>query len=131
MTDELMTAQDEFDVSDAGVPTLKGVIATITQFNIVKRNDTDVLHELTFEIPQLGFPITKGYWFQHSNPKAVQAGRGQLKRIARAATGRTTYNSTSLVGQRVLVDVQEDDSGFAQIKRVTEVPADQQATVAA
>jgi hypothetical protein len=118
MTDELMTAADEFDVSDAGVPTLKGVTATITEFNVVEK-DNGTLHELTFQIAELGFPITKGYWFQHSNPRAVQAGRGQLKRIAKAATGRTTYNSTSLVGRTVLVDVAEDDAGFAKISKIT------------
>lgn len=117
MTDELLNASEEFDVSDAGVPTLKAALATITDFNVVEK-DTGTLHELTFEIPQLGFPITKGYWFQHENPRAVQAGRGQLKRIAKAATGRTTYSSTSLIGRQVLVDVKEDDSGFAQISRV-------------
>jgi hypothetical protein len=120
MTDELMTAQDEFDVSDAGVPTLKGAVATITEFNVVEK-DSGTLHELTFAVEGLGFPITKGYWFEHDNPKAVQAGRGQLKRISKAATGRTTYNRTSLIGARILVDVSEDDSGFAQIKRVSPV----------
>jgi len=118
MNDELMTAADEFDVSDAGVPTLKGVAATITEFNVVEK-DTGTLHELTFQIEGLGFPITKGYWYQHDNPRAVQAGRGQLKRIAKAATGRTTYNSTSLVGRVVLVDVSEDDAGFAKIAKIT------------
>lgn len=118
MTDELMTAADEFDVSDAGVPTLKGVTATITEFNVVEK-DNGTLHEVTFQIAELGFPITKGYWFQHTNPRAVQAGRGQLKRIAKAATGRTSYNSTSLVGRQVLVDVSEDDSGFAKIAKIT------------
>lgn len=125
MTDELMTAQDEFDVSDAGVPTLKGARATITEFDVVEK-DNGTLHELTFAIDGLSFPITKGYWYQHTNPKAVQAGRGQLKRIAKAATGRPTYNRTSLVGAVVLVDVSEDDAGFAQIKKVaaaTEQPS--------
>lgn len=120
MTDSLMSAQDEFDVSDAGVPTLKGAVATITDFDVVEK-DNGTLHELTFEVAGLGFPITKGYWYQHTNPKAVQAGRGQLKRIAKAATGRPTYNRNSLIGSRVLVDVSEDDSGFAQIKKVAAV----------
>jgi len=117
MTDELMNAQDEFDVSDAGVPSLKAARATITEFNVVEKQN-GVLHELTFAIDGLGFPITKGYWYTHTNPKAAQAGRGTLKRIAKAATGRDTYSSTSLVGQTVLVDVGEDDSGFATIRRI-------------
>lgn len=117
MNDEFMTAQDEFDVSDAGVPTLRGATATITDFEVVEK-DNGVLHELTFEVEGLSFPITKGYWFEHTNPKAVNAGRGQLKRIARAATGRTTYNRTSLIGGRVTVDVGEDEQGFARISRI-------------
>ena len=128
MTDELLNTQDEFDVSDAGVPSLKGAVATITEFEVVEK-DNGTLHELTFQIAGLNFPITKGYWFQHENPKAVQAGRGQLKRIAKAATGRTTYTRTSLVGRQVLVDVREDDAGFAQISRVAPV-AEAQAQVA-
>lgn len=120
MTDEFLTAQDEFDVSDAGVPSLKGAVATITEFNVVEK-ETGTLHELTFNVDGLGFPITKGYWYTHSNPKAVQAGRGQLKRIAKAATGRTTYSSTSLIGKQIAVDVGEDDSGFAQIRRIAPV----------
>lgn len=128
MTDELMTAQDEFDVSDAGVPTLKAVRAQITSFEVVEK-DNGTLHELTFAIEGLGFPITKGYWFKHENPKAVQAGRGQLKRIAKAATGRATYNRTSLIGQWVLVDVSEDDSGFAKISKIT-APESAQSAVA-
>lgn len=122
MTDEFLGTQDEFDVSDAGVPTLKGAVATITEFDVVEK-ENGTLHEVTFAVNGLGFPITKGYWFQHENPKAVQAGRGQLKRIAKAATGRTTYNRTSLIGKTILVDVSEDDSGFAQIKRVSPVAA--------
>lgn len=117
MSNEFLGAQDEFDVSDAGVPTLKAAPATITEFEVVEK-DSGVLHEVTFDVQGLSFPITKGYWFTHTNPKAVQAGRGQLKRIAKAATGRTTYTRTSLIGQQVLVDVSEDDSGFAQIKRI-------------
>lgn len=117
MTNDLLNAQDEFDVTDAGVPSLKGARATITGFDVVEK-DNGTLHEITFDVQGLNFPITKGYWFQHENPKAVQAGRGQLKRIAKAATGRTTYTATSLIGQTVLVDVNEDDAGFAQLRKI-------------
>lgn len=123
MSDELMNAQDEFDVSDAGVPTIKGTPATITEFEQVEK-DNGTLHNLTFDIPALGFPVTKGYWIKHVNPKAVQAGRGTLKRIALAATGRATYSRTSLVGQPLLVDVAEDKSGFATVSRFAPVPAE-------
>jgi hypothetical protein len=122
MTDEFLGAQDEFDVSDAGIQPLKGALATITDFNVVEK-DNGVLHEVTFAVQGLGFPITKGYWFTHENPKAVQAGRGQLKRIAKAATGRTTYTRTSLLGKTLMVDVNEDDAGFAQIRRIAPVAA--------
>lgn len=117
---EMFSSQEEFDVSDAGVPTLENVPALISEFEVVEK-DKGVSHEVTFEIEGLGFPVTKGYWFEHDNPKAQQAGRGQLKRIAKAATGRTTYTASSLKGQRVLISVREDDSGFAQITRISPV----------
>lgn len=116
MTDVMLSTQDEFDVSDAGVPTLNDVTAVITAFDIVEK-ETGVQHEVTFEVEGLSFPITKGYWFTHDNPRAQQAGRGQLKRIAKAATGRTTYSATSLVGTQLRVSVKEGDSGFAEISR--------------
>jgi len=122
MSNEFLGAQDEFDVSDAGVQTLKAARATITEFNVVQK-DNGTLHEVTFSVENLGFPITKGYWFEHENPKAVQAGRGQLKRIAKAATGRTAYTRTSLVGKTILVDVDEDDAGFARIKGIKALPS--------
>jgi hypothetical protein len=115
MTDMLST-QDEFDVSDAGVPNIAGAVATITAFEQVEK-ENGTLHELTFEIAGLSFPITKGFWYTHSNPKAQNAGRSTLKRIAKAASGNTAYNSTSLLNTQVVVDVSEDESGFAQLKK--------------
>jgi len=119
--DSLMPASDEFDVTDAGVPTLTGALATITDFEVVEKNG-NVAHELTFEVEGLGFPLTKQYWWEYpANARAVQAGRGQLKRIAKAATGSTKYSRTSLIGKRVKLDVGEDNSGFVQIKKIAAV----------
>lgn len=116
---EFLTTQNEFDVSDAGVPTLDGAVVTITGFEIEEK-ENGVQHSLTFEVEGLSFPITKGYWFDHVNPKARQAGRGQLKRIAKVATGATTYTSTSLLGKKVVADVKENDAGFAEISKIRE-----------
>jgi len=120
MTTDVLNTADEFDVSDAGVQTLKGAVATIIDFEVVEKGN-GVSHELTFDVEGLGFLVTKGYWFEHENPKAVQAGRGQLKRIAKAAIGRTSYSASSLIGARLLVDVAENDNGFAEIKRPTAI----------
>lgn len=122
--DTLMPSSDEFDVSDAGIPELKGALATITDFEVIEKNG-NVAHELTFEVEGLGFPITKQYWWEYpNNQRAVQAGRGQLKRIAKAATGTTKYNRTSLIGKRIKVDVGEDNSGFAAIKKIASANGD-------
>lgn len=117
-----MNAQDEFDLSDAGIQPLDGAVATITDYDVVEKDNGDIAHEVTFSIEGLNFPVTKSYWYKHSNPKAVQAGRGQLKRIAKAAIGQTAYSRTSLIGAKVLLNVKEDDSGFAQLSKIVALP---------
>lgn len=114
MSNDFLSTEEEFDLSDAGVPTIKGAVTTITGAESQeKQNGTQ--HSLTFEVEGLSFPITKGYWIRHTNPKAQNAGRGQLKRIAKSATGATTYTLGALVGQRLKADVGEDGNGFAEI----------------
>ena len=122
MSQELLSAQDEFDVSDAGTPTLTGVVATITDFSVSEK-ENGVQHEVEFTVEGLGFPIRRGYWFTHSNPKAQGAGRGQLKRIAMSALGTPAYNSTNLIGTKLVVDVGENDSGFAEVKKIRKYEA--------
>lgn len=119
---EFLSTQNEFDVSDAGVPTLTDAVITITGFE-QEEKENGVQHVLTFEAEGLSFPITKGYWYSHTNPKAASAGRGQLKRIAKAATGQTSYNSTSLVGRKVLGNISENDGGFAEVSKIREYAA--------
>lgn len=116
MTQDMFPVEDEFDVSDAGVPTLNEVLATITDFE-VEEKENGVQHAITFEVEGLAFPVTRGYWSTHTNPKAAAAGRRQLKAIARAALGRTTYSRQALVGARLIVSVKENDTGFAEVSR--------------
>lgn len=120
MSDELLSTSEEFDVSDAGVPTLKGVEVRIADFEVQEKQN-GVQHTLTFEVEGLSFPIVKGYWFSHTNPKAANAGRGQLKRIALAAIGSAAYNSTNLIDTRVVADVGENADGFAEISKFRKV----------
>jgi hypothetical protein len=77
---------------------------------------------VTFESPALNFPISKGYWVEHSNPRAVNAGRGQLKRIFIAALGQPKGTVGALKGAKVLATAQEDAQGFAVISGFKPVP---------
>ena len=122
MSNEFLSTEQEFDVSDAGVPTLVDATVTITGFE-VEEKENGVQHVLTFAAEGLSFPVTKGYWYSHTNPKAASAGRGQLKRIARAATGSTAYSASSLVGRQILANVGENDGGFAEISKIRELPS--------
>lgn len=116
MNQEVYNVSDELDFSDAGVPTLKGATVTIVGAEREEKDNGTQL-ALTFEVDGLSFPITKGYWIRHSNPKAQNAGRGQLKRISTSALGTPTLPSESaLVGAELRADVGEDANGFAEIK---------------
>lgn len=122
MTDEMLNSADEFDVSDAGLPTLEGAVAQIAEFE-VEEKENGTQHVITFNVEGVDYPVTVGYWFTHSNNKAAQAGKGTLKRIARAAIGQTTYSRTSLIGAKLLVNLREDDSGFPRLSRFLPIEA--------
>lgn len=107
------TTEEEFDFSGDGI-TKGNYELTITDAEVVEKDNGKLLN-VTFESPSLNFPITKGYWVEHSNPKAASAGRGQLKRIYGAALGQPKGAPAALKGRKVQATVGEDAQGFATI----------------
>lgn len=126
MTDEFMQSSgaEEFDFSGDGLPEGDHV-ATITDF-AVDEKDNGTQHVLTFEAPTLPFPVPVGYWVEHTNPKASNAGRSQLKRIAQAALGQPKYTAATIKGAKVLIHVKESDEGFARVSKFRPAPAEVQ-----
>lgn len=115
--DEVL-AEEEIDLSGEGTPSGRFNF-TITDFNVSEKQ-TGVQHVLTFEADEVGFPLSIGYWYTHGNPVAQRAGRGNLKRIAKSATGQPKYNSRTgspIVGSVVSAVIFEDDDGFARLKQ--------------
>lgn len=122
MASDVFSAQEEFDVSDASsLPVLNDVLLTITDFEVVEKEEGKTAHRITFESSELPFPVRKNYWFQHPNQQAQSIGRAELKKIALAATGSARYNTTSLLNQQIIGSVSEDAAGFPQVKRVKRV----------
>jgi hypothetical protein len=118
---ETIGVEEEFDLSDAGVQTRR-VIATITGFD-VEEKDNGVQHVVTFEVEndeEIQYPITVRNWFSHSNEKAQQIGRGNLKQISQAALGTPKYNQTNLLGRQVDAQVY-DNEGFVGLRRFRKV----------
>lgn len=113
-----VSAGEEIDLSGEGTPSGRFNF-TITDFNVSEKA-TGVQHVLTFEADEVGFPLSIGYWYTHGNEIAQRAGRGNLKRIAKSATGQPKYNSRTgspLIGAVVSAVVFEDDDGFARLKQ--------------
>lgn len=116
MSDEFAmgsTQEEVFDFSGDGI-TKGNYELTITDTEVVEKDNGSLLN-ITFEAPNLNFPITKGYWLTHSNDRAAAAGRGQLKRIYSAALGQPKGAPSALKGRKVQAVVGENAEGFATI----------------
>ncbi len=124
MSDEFQmnsTDEEAFDFSGDGI---KGgdLVLTITDFAVEKK-DNGTQHVMTFEGEGLPFPVKVNYWTEHTNPKAAQVGRGNLKKIATAALGQPKYTPATIKGTKVLAKVGEDDNGYARISNFRPAPA--------
>ena len=122
MSDEFSmgSAEETFDFSGDGIT--KGEYDfTITALEIEDK-DNGTQHKLTYESPNAPFPITVGYWVSHTNEKAAQVGRGNLKRIATAALGQPKYTKATIEGAKVRATLSEDKDGFARITGFKPVP---------
>jgi hypothetical protein len=114
------TQDEEMDFSGDGIT--KGEYElTITDAETDEK-DNGVQVKVTFETPNVAFPIPVGYWTEHTNPKAAAAGRGQLKRIFSAVLGQPKGALSALKGKKVLATVSEDAQGFARISGFKPVP---------
>jgi hypothetical protein len=111
------TEQEGYDFSGDGITKGQYELTITDAEDEEKQTPTGPAKQLTitFESTALNFPITKGYWVEHSNPKAVNAGRGQLKRIFIAALGQPKGSAAALKGAKVSATVGEDAQGFAVI----------------
>jgi hypothetical protein len=127
MSEEMnVTAQDEYDLSDAGEPQ-RELLFNITGFETKTTGDEgeNVRHVFTLESDELPFPVKVSEWFVHSNETAQRIGRSNLKRLANAASGSPRYSGdgTPVVGAQVIATMYEDDAGFRRIKRPKKAPA--------
>ena len=119
-----ISADDEFDVTDDGIPGHLVVAKINTAVSVAKTGDdgsNNLLYKLGLSVlnsPHInsGMTITATFWRRHSNPKAQQIGRGQFKTLAQAVIkkneeGRTAGNLSSLIGAYVAAWA-KDRGGF-------------------
>lgn len=121
------TEAEEYDFSADGLPVGEKLF-TITEEEVVER-ETGVQLVLTFETPDVDFPIPVNYWIEHNNPRAAKIGRGNLKKIAVAATGQPKIAKGGFKGHKVLATLSEDDQGFARVSRFKKAPEEVPAVV--
>lgn len=132
-----ISADDEFDVTDDGIPGHLVVAKINTAVSVAKTGDdgaANLLYKLGLSVlnsPHInsGMTITATFWRRHSNPKAQQIGRGQFKTLAQAvisknAEGRTAGNLASLIGAYVTAWA-KDSGGFPVLGNFK--PVDQEA----
>lgn len=115
------TEEETFDFSGDGIKEGDYVL-TITDA-VSEEKDNGTQHKLTFEGEGLPFPVPVNYWTQHNNPRAQNAGRGNLKKIATAALGQPKYTLATIKGTKVLARVGEDKEGFVRVTNFRKVPA--------
>lgn len=123
---ELMQPQDEYDFSGDGEPE-RELEFTVTGFERKEtedKNDDTILnirHEFTLESDDLPFPIRMSEWSKHTNEKAQAIGRGNLRRLALAATkgesAKYDAEGAPIVGSRIKATIYEDNAGFRRVKR--------------
>lgn len=119
-----ISADDEFDVTDDGIPGHLVIAKINTAVSVPKTGDdgaANLLYKLGLSVlnsPHInsGMTITATFWRRHSNPKAQQIGRGQFKTLAQAvisknADGRTAGSLSSLIGAYVTAWA-KDNGGF-------------------
>lgn len=122
MSDQHFSPGDELDLTGEGLqPTTADFLITGVEIQDV---DAGQRWKLYFE--PIGQEIDNlpnnqaqdsGYLTHESEPDYVRMGRGILKRIAKAALGRTNFKLSELEGQIVNAQVSEDDAGFTRMRR--------------
>lgn len=133
---ELLDAEDELDLSaDSAVDI---VTATFTIESVEKEekssdNGSGTQYALTFTSDDFPYPITMRFFTAYEsatgkNTDWVKRQRGQLKNIARAATGEPVVSTNPdspnyLVGKQVVATTRDGGEGFAVLGRFKAVNA--------
>jgi hypothetical protein len=128
MSETMSAASNEIlDFSEDGVQPQE-LLFGITRAEVVTVEGGTQL-EVDFQSDDQPFPRTEKYWLTHDEvpgknwAKAVEIGRGNAKRLARAVSGGSTQlDLTTLVGKKVLATRSEDNSGFIRINRFKAAP---------
>lgn len=117
MDDLSMLGADEgvFDLSDAGIQE-KEVVVTVSGAE-VQTTDNGTRAVVTFTSDDIPFAITKREWLKHTNPKAQEIGRANLRKLSIAITGAPQFSVNAMSGQRVGATLFENKDGFADLKR--------------
>jgi len=127
---EEISADDEFDVTDDGIPGHAVIVLIQTAVSVPKEGE-DGARNLLFKLgmsvinsPHInpGMNITSTFWRAHTNPKAQQIGRGQFRTLAEAVItkndeGRTKGNLQGLIGAYVGAWAKQGSSGFPELSR--------------
>lgn len=125
-TQVAVSIDDELDFEEDGFqPVRADFQITDVEFTEAKSgNGTQLV--VTFENEEaVAFPIADRFWFFYNNPenedeknlRVQNMGRGQIKRLYKAALGVTKASPSDLVGAAVSAEAWEDDAGFLRIGR--------------
>ena len=110
--DETIMAEDELDLSGDGIVAQEAIfqITDVTKSQL----ENGVQAVVTFtalDSAVVGFPITDRFWLSHTNPVAVQIGRGLLKGLIKAVYGEPSGSFIGLRGQYVEAWLKEGKDG--------------------
>ena len=121
-SDTMLSAGDEIDLSADGIQE-KELEFTISSFERETTDRGDERAILTFHNDELPFAVTVREWLKHSNPKAQEIGRGNLKKIAQAATGQPKLSASLVIGSKLLATTADNGNGFTTLKKFKSIPA--------
>lgn len=114
---EMLDTQDEvFDFSNDGFQPGEHKLL-VTEVEIVEKEKGRQM-VVVVESETLQFPVSIREWVSHTTPKAQEIGRGNIKRLFKAALGSDKGSPTELVGKYISGRVYEDDAGFIRVNRL-------------
>lgn len=125
MSTEFLGAQDELDLSgDSAVDVVTSVftIENAELEDVDSDNGTGTRVVMEFTSDDVPFPITMRFFTSYESKTGkstdwVKRSRGQLKNIAKAALGKTTFNIPELVGRTVQATTKDGGDGFPVLSR--------------
>ena len=117
---EALDPSAEIDLTDAGFSVPDSTIWTITSSEVEDMDDarTRVVVEFEASVNGNDFTVKDRYWLKHPTEGAVNAGKGGLKRLFRAALGQPKGSVNALLGKRIKAAGSEDAEGFRRLTKI-------------